>query len=150
VRGESVSPARQTTYAGFAFRNADGKIFQRAYFKSESLSMNWSLISGDVTVPAAAVKAEVHLGYTNSPGTVWFNNPVAVITNPVSVSIAEGAKPWVGDQDIVVRVANRQSTAFQGKISSVVVRKSTSLPVVVAPNTSRDFTLPIHLNGVGA
>ncbi len=149
VRGENVPPNQAATYAGLAFRSSDGKIIQRAYFKSDALTANWSSISGNATAPEAAAKAEVHLGYTNGPGTLWFDDVSAVFTNSVSFSLIEGAKPWSGEQEIVVRVANRQARPFRGTISSTIGKKVKALPVSLESNTSRDMKLPISLAGIG-
>ncbi len=149
VRGEDLPVKEATTYAGFAFRSSDGKVIQRAYFKSAVLTTNWSLISGNATVPALAAKAEVHLGYTNAPGTVWFDDVSAVITNAVSFSLIESAKPWTGGQEIVVRLTNRQTNQFQGSISNVIGRTGKTLPVSLEANATRDVKLPITLPGIG-
>jgi hypothetical protein len=146
VRAENLPPNRLGTHAGVAFRDNDGKVIRRAYFESAALSTNWSLVSGDVTAPAGVKCAEVHLGYTNAPGTVWFDDVSAVITNLLSLSLAEPAKPWAGPQEISVRVANRQTNEFRGSISRVVAKGTrTPLPIVLEPNSSRDVKLPICL-----
>ncbi len=98
VRGEHLPPQAKQAYAGLAYRNAEGKVFDRAYFQSGSLGDGWTLISGVAQAPAGAASAEVHLGYTNAPGTLWFDDVSAVITSPVSFSLVETAKPWPGEQ----------------------------------------------------
>src|ERR1035441_4806904 len=99
VRGENLEPGQTQAHAGMAFRQADGKVFKRAYFSAESVSGTWSLISGVAQAPDGATSAEVHLGYTNTPGILWFDDAVATITSPISFSLADGAKPWPGQQD---------------------------------------------------
>lgn len=150
VRGENLPANRSGTHAGVAFRDKDGKVIRRAYFESGSLTTNWPLISGDATAPAGATVAEVHLGYTNAPGTVWFDDVSAVIANPLSLSLVETAKPWIGSQEVSIRVFNRQATEFNGTISSVIAKRSASLPLSLQPNTGRDLNIPIRLDGVGA
>src|ERR1022692_130743 len=53
VRGENLEPGQTQAHAGLAFRQADGKVFKRAYFPAESVSAAWSVISGVALAPAA-------------------------------------------------------------------------------------------------
>src|SRR5678815_2614902 len=94
VRGENLPANAKSTCAGLAFRNAEGSVFARAYFQPDALGNEWSLAAGTAKAPALAVSAEVHLGYTNAPGVVWFDDVRAVITSPVSLALVEGAQPW--------------------------------------------------------
>jgi hypothetical protein len=150
IRGENLGADQKQAHAGLAFRQADGKVFNRAYFPADSVGGNWSLISGVAEAPDGAPSAEVHLGYTNTPGTLWFDDVVAVITSPVSFSLAEGAKPWPGAQDIALLLTSRQTNRFQGSIQAVVGNQQQTLPVTLEPGASRQFKLPITLYGTGA
>src|ERR1039458_4133081 len=67
ARGENLEPGQTQAHAGLAFRQADGKVFKRAYFATDTVSGTWSLISGAAQAPDGATSAEVHLGYTNTP-----------------------------------------------------------------------------------
>lgn len=150
VRGEPLGPRPQQAYAGMAFRQADGKVVQRNYFTAESVSAAWSLVSGVAQAPDGATSAEVHLGYTNAPGALWFDDVAAVITSPVSFSLIEGAKPWPGPQNIVVQVINRQTHNFQGSISVVVARQKQTLPVTLESKARKEVGITTTLTGVGA
>lgn len=149
VRGENIPTNHASTYAGIAFRDAGGRVVQRSYFKSDALSTNWLLISSNATAPAGTVKGEAQLGYTNAPGTLWFDDVVAVITSPVSFSLIEGPKPWAGEQEIAVRLVNRQTNQFHGTISTSISKQVKALPVSLEPNTSRELKLPVNLTGTG-
>src|ERR1035438_6085780 len=54
VRGENLDPGQTQAHAGLAFRQADGKVFKRAYFSAESVSGTWALISGVALAPDGA------------------------------------------------------------------------------------------------
>jgi hypothetical protein len=149
VRGAKLPANRNTAYAGVVFRQADGKVLERHYFNSGALGGEWSLISGAAQAPAEAFSAEVHLGYTNGPGTLWYDDVSVVITNPISFFLVEGAKPWPGKQEITLRVANRQTTEFRGRISTTVGEAAGSLPVILKAKSSGDFKVPITLEGAG-
>ena len=150
VRGENLEPGQMQAHAGLAFRQADGKVFKRAYFATDSVSGTWSLISGAAQAPDGATSAEVHLGYTNTPGIVWFDDVVATITSPVSFSMADGAKPWPGQQDITLSLTSRHADQFQGSIYAAVGKQKHALPVTLEPGASRQFKVPITLTGAGA
>ena len=92
----------------------------------------------------------MHLGYTNTPATLWFDDVVTVITSPMSFSLVEGAKPWPGKQDITLLATSRQTNQFQGSIRAVVGKQQQTLPVTLEPGASRQVTVPITLPGVGA
>jgi hypothetical protein len=149
LRGENLPASRNTAYAGLVFRQADGRVMERHYFSSGALSGEWSMISGAAQAPMEAATAEVHLGYTNGPGTLCCDDVSAVITNTISFSLLDDAKPWPGTQEITMRVANRQTTEFRGNVSTTISKVATSVPVVVGAKSSRDFKTPITLNGVG-
>ncbi len=150
VRGDNLGPGQKRAHAGLAFRDAEGKVFKRAYFPADSVSGAWSLISGAAQAPDGATSAEVHLNYTNTPAALWFDDIVADITSPVSFSLAEGPKPWPGQQDITFLAANRQTNQFQGSIRAVVGRQKQTLPVALEPGASRRLKMPITLAGAGA
>jgi hypothetical protein len=150
VRGENLGADQKQAYAGLAFRQAEGKVFSRAYLPATAVSGDWSLISGVAEAPDGATSAEVHLGYTNTPGTLWFDDVLAGITSPVSLSLAESAKPWPGNQDITLLATSRQTSSFQGSIRVVVGKQQQTLPVALEPGTSRQFKVPITLTGTGA
>lgn len=150
VRGENLGTDQKQAYAGLAFRQAEGKVFSRAYFTAASVSGAWSLISGVAEAPDGATSAEVHLGYTNTPGTLWFDDVLAGITSPVSLSLAEGAKPWPGTQDITLLATSRRTSPFQGSIRVVVGSQEQTLPMALEPEASRQFKVSITLNGTRA
>ena len=150
VRGENLDSSVKQAHAGLAFRQADGKVFKRDYFATDAGSGGWLLISGTAVAPDSATAAEVHLGYTNTPGIVWFDDVAAVITSPISFSMAAGAKPWPGPQDITLLVKSRQASEFQGSIYSAVGKQKRTLPVSLEPGASREFNVPIALAGAGA
>ena len=149
VRGEGLVASQQHTYAGLAFRHADGRVFKRSYFPANSLGSPWSQISGVAETPDGAASAEVHLGYTNAPAALWFDDVEAVVTTPVSFSLIEGARPWIGAQDITVLVVNRQAGRFQGSIHAVVAKQQKDLPLTLEAGTSRQVKVPVTLTGVG-
>ncbi len=140
----------QTVQAGLAFRDADNKVFKRSFFSTPASAASWSSISGSATAPDGAVSAEVHLGYTNAPAPVWFDDARVVISSPVSFTLVQGAKPWAGSQNILVSVANRQASTFRGTITTVVARRTENLSVSLEPGLTRQFAIPITLNGVSA
>ncbi len=150
VRGENLAPGQKQANAGLAFRDAGGKVFKRAYFTADSMSGTWSLISGAAQAPDTAVSAEVHLGYTNTPSTLWYDDILAVITNPISLSLAESTKPWPGPQELGLLVVSRQGSRFEGSIQTVVGRQQQTVPVTLEPGTSRQIKVPVTLVGVGA
>ena len=90
-------------------------------------------ISGTAEAPDGATSAEVHLGYTNTPGALWFDDVLATITSPISLSLADDAKPWPGQQDITLLATSRQTTQFQGSIHVVVGTQKQTLPLTLAP-----------------
>jgi hypothetical protein len=69
--------------------------------------------------------------------------------NTVSISLVDGAKPWPGAQEITVRVMNRQAGEFRGNLSTQIGKVVKSVPVVLEAKSTRNFTVPITLNGVG-
>jgi len=150
VRGESAQPQGNRAFAGLAYRRPGGNVFKRDYFAVGSASSAWSKISGTAQAPDGAVTAEVHLGYTNTPGALWYDDVSAVITSPVSFSLVEEAKPWTGVQEITLLAVNRQASPFQGSIRAVVGRQQKNLSITLAPGRSRQAKVPITLTGVGA
>ncbi len=140
----------QTVQAGLAFRDADNKVFKRAYFTAPLSGGTWTLISGNATAPEGTASAEIHLGYTNSPAPIWYDDILAVITSPVSFALVEGAKPWTGPQYLTVTVINRDTNQFHGSISALVARRSQSVPVSLDAGFTHQFTIPINLTGVGS
>ncbi len=150
VRGENLPGSAKQSYGGLAYRNADGKVFARAYLGSGTVSSDWSLISGNVQAPGGTVTAEVHLGYTNAPGTLWFDDVSAVITSPVSFSLVEGAKAWPGKQEIVLMALNRQASRFEGSVRAVIGKREQSFPLMLEPGSSKQFKVPAVLASVGS
>jgi hypothetical protein len=150
ARGESLASGQRQSFAGLAFRQADGKVFERAYFPVDLASGAWALISGVAKAPEGAARGEVHLGYTNTPATLWFDDVVAVITSPISFSLMEGAKPWAGQQELSLLLVNRATNPFRGSIAATVDRQSQSVPVSLDPQASQQIKLPITLTGVKA
>jgi hypothetical protein len=150
VRGEGLEPGHEQVRAGLAFRQADGKVFSRAYFSTGAAKGTWSMISGVAQAPDGATTVEAHLNYTNAPGKLWFDDVAVVVTSPVSFALAEAAKPWPGPQDVTLRITNRQTNQFRGSIAAVVGRRTETLPVVLLPRASREVKIPITLTGTGA
>ncbi len=150
VRGENPGSADGQAHAGLAFRRADGTVFHRAYFTADAVSSTWTLISGTTQAPDGATTAEVHLSYNNAPGTLWYDDILAVITSPISLSLVKPAKPWIGPQDISLLLTSRQTGPFQGSIRAVVGKQEQTLPVTLAPATGRQVNIPITLGSVGA
>lgn len=150
LRGEHLAASRGGAYVGLAFRDADGRVFQREYVRAESIAGEWERLVGAAKAGPGAASAEMHLGYANQAGTVWFDDASAVITSPVSLRLVETAKPWPGAQDIKLRVINRQAAEFRGSLQSIIGRKIHSLPITVASRGESVFQLPITLAGVGA
>ena len=150
VRAENLSADQRQAFAGLAFRRPDGGVFKREYAATDALGTGWSRIAGTAVAPEGAASAEIHLGYTNTPATLWFDDVSAGITSPVSFSLSQAAKPWSGQQDIAVLVVNRQTTPFRGNLRANVGRQQQSLPVSVEPGASRQITLPINLTTTGA
>jgi hypothetical protein len=149
VRAEKPESGKEQALAGLAFRRADGTVFKNASFTAQPLGGTWALISGTAEAPQNTASAEVHLGYTNAPDTLWYDDIVAVITSPVSLSLVEPAQPWPGRQDIALLLTSRQTALFQGTIRAVVSRQQQTIPVTLAPGTTRQVEIPITLNGVG-
>jgi hypothetical protein len=149
IRAQNLPTNQPAPTAGLAFRHRDGRVIQRDYFHIEQPGENWSLISGAARAPAEAVSAEVHLGYANGPGTIWYDDVTATITNPVSLALIEGAKSWPGAQEITVKVSNREAKEFRGTVSCVIAKKTFKMPVEIEPHGSRNFNIPVALDGVG-
>jgi hypothetical protein len=149
VRGEYPGSQPRQATAGLAFRQANGNVFQRAYFTVEKVSGAWSLISGTATAAEGATQGEVHLSYTNTPAMLWFDDLVAVITSPLSFSLVGEAKPWPGAQELSLLVVNRATNQFQGTISATVARQIQNLPVSLDAGASKQVKMPIMLPGVG-
>jgi hypothetical protein len=150
VRSEQASPNTAATFAGLAFRHPDGQILERAYARSSAVGQSWVLISGTAKAPEGVSTAEMHLGYTNAPGALWYDDVAAVITSPVSFSLIEGAKPWPGEQEITLRIINRQTNQFRGSIAATMGKQTKSVPVVLAADTRRGSKVPLTFSGVGA
>jgi hypothetical protein len=150
VRGEDLPPGQKQAHAGLAFRDASGKVFNRAYFPTDSVSGAWSLISGTAEAPDGVTSAEVHLGYTNTPGALWFDDVLVTITTPISFLLATDVRPWPGPQDITLLATSRQTTQFQGSIHVVVGTQKQTLPLTLASGASRQLKVPITLTGAGA
>src|SRR6266496_258255 len=83
VRAENLPSQQKPGYVGIAFRAAEGRVFERRYLQPESAGPAWSLVSGMAKAPPTSVSAEIHLGYTNAPGSLWFDDVAASITSPV-------------------------------------------------------------------
>ena len=81
---------------------------------------------------------------------MWFDDVSAAITSPISLSLVEQPQPWLGEQEITVRVINREATPFRGTARVVVGRKTTDVPVTLEQAGNRLVKLPITLTGVGA
>ncbi len=149
VRAEKLPRGAKGGYVGLAFRDATGRVFDRAYFQPDAISGDWTRVSGTVKAPANATSAEVHLGYTNAPGALWFDDVSVVITSPLSLSLADDAQPWPGEQQVTVRVINRQTNPFRGTIRAVADRKTNDVPVQLEPGTSQLIKVRVALTGVG-
>lgn len=149
VRSDKLPAGAMGGYAGLAFRDATGRVFERAYFQPDTVGNEWKLVSGTAKAPAIATHAEVHLGYTNAPASLWFDDVQVAITSPLSFSLVSGAQPWPGDQEVTVRVINRQPDAFRGSVHAVVARKTSHVPVQLAAGESRLVKVPLTLAGVG-
>lgn len=134
---------------GLAFRDAAGRVFEHVYVPAETRRGDWTLISGTATAPAGAVRAEMHLGYANAPGTVWFDDVRVVISNPLSLSLATGAQPWTGPQTVTLRIVSRQTLPFHGVVRAAVSGGTSDVPVTVAPGAERLVDVPIMLGSVG-
>jgi hypothetical protein len=150
VRGANLPAKEKTSYVGMAFRTADGRVFERKYVPAENVTENWVLISGTVAAPVTAVSAEIHLGYSNAPGTLWFDDVSATITSPLSFALVEVPKPWPGEQDLTLLVMNRQAQEFRGSIRATVGKATKTVPVILAPNAKKEMKVPVMLAGVGA
>jgi hypothetical protein len=149
VRGKDLESGAEQIYAGLAFRQANGSVFQRAYDRPDAVNGAWSLISGVAKAPDGATTAEMHLGYTNAPATLWFDDVAAVIMSPLSFALTRDAQPWPGPQDLTLLVVNRATNQFRGTISATVGRRTQTVPVVLASRTNQHVQLPITLTGEG-
>ncbi len=149
VRGKGFSDGQNATYTGLAFRRADGAVFGRAYFRASLVAEKWVLVSGEATAPTDAVSAEMHLGYTNAPGALWFDDAAAAIISPVSLSLIEGAKPWPGEQEILLLVANRMTNDFRGNISASLGKETKAVPVTLRAKETQRVKIPLNFRGVG-
>jgi hypothetical protein len=150
VRAENLPAAQKPGYVGIAFRTSDGRVFERQYVGAEPKGTSWALVNGTAKAPATATSAEIHLGYTNAPCTVWFDDVSASISSPFSLSLVQGAQPWPGQQDLTLLVVNRQISAFAGNIRAVVGKTTKTQVVAIAPKTSQRVKIPITINGTGA
>jgi hypothetical protein len=149
VRGDELPPRAGHTYAGLAFRQSENQVFSHADFRVRLVNGAWTLVSGVAKVPEGATTGEVHLGYTNAPGTLWFDDVTAAITNLISFSMLEGAKPWSGAQELSFLLVNRGTNQFKGTISAILAQQAQSLPVAVSAETNVQVRLPITLEGAG-
>jgi len=149
VRGAELPAGKNTAYAGLVFRTADAKILERRYVASDPLYGDWVRISGTAHAPPETAYAELHLGYTNGPGTIWYDDVSAVITSPLSMSIVDGVKPWPGQQVITVKVTNHLPGKFRGSLLLEIAEKTTATPVELDINESAIVRVQATLNGVG-
>ena len=149
VRAQDLPTNASVVTAGLAFRRRDGTVFHRDYFHLDAPGGNWSRMAGTASAPAEAASAEVHLGYANGPGKIWYDDVVACITNELSLALSKGAQSWPGAQEITVKVSNRQLDAFRGAVVCAITGHDSKVPVIVPPRSSREFNIPIVLNGVG-
>jgi hypothetical protein len=149
ARAEKTAPETARAYAGFAFRNANRQVFEHAYFSTKGVRTGWKLIAGAAKVPEEATTAEVHLGYTNAPGALWYDDVSATVTNLLSFSLLAGAKPWPGPQDLSFLILNRATNQFRGSLSATVGGKTQTVPVLIEAETNSQVKLPIALAGTG-
>jgi hypothetical protein len=149
ARGSNLPAGRNHTYAGMVFRDGDGKIVARRYTASPPLGGDWQPIAGSAEAPLRATFAEMHLGYTNGPGTIWYDDASAGFAGALSLSLSREAKPWSGPQKIAVRAASRMSSEFKGSVAVEIGRETESAPVDLAAKSDGTFEIPITLKGVG-
>ncbi|HET6454833.1 MAG TPA: hypothetical protein VFI02_10545, partial [Armatimonadota bacterium] len=111
VRVQNLRGGKDPVGIALSFRDAGGKVFDRNYvYPAKPLSGMWTSLSGVATVPANAVTGEVFLQFNRASGTAWFDGLSALTVNPVSMTLADSAKPYVGEQTITALVANRSDS----------------------------------------
>ena len=147
MRAENLAPEQSSTYLGLAFRDADGRVFQHAYYPTYAASGDWRLVSGVAVTPEGATMAEVHLGYTNAPGTLWFDDVSAFIANPLSFSLLQGTKPWAGPQEPIFVVVNRATNLFRGQVCINLSGRTNSVVVGAEPGASEQVKVPVIAHG---
>lgn len=150
VRCDAATPRASRSNFGLAFRDSEGRVFSRAYVTAELKPGEWTQLKGSTVAPAGAIRAEMHLGYTAAPGTLWYDDVSAAITNPLSLALVTPAQPWTGPQPVTVRVINRQDTGFKGAVRADIARRpGAPVPVELAAGAEKRVDVPITLSGVG-
>lgn len=149
MRGGAGTARTNAGYVGLAFRDAAGRVFERAYTVPGALDAQWRLVAGGATAPTGAASAELHVGYTNACGPVWCDDASVEITSPISLAVLASPKPWPGRQELPVRVINRQKQEFVGELALRLGKKIETLAVRLAGQTSRNFNLPLNVPGPG-
>jgi hypothetical protein len=148
ARGENLGSVNGA-YAGLAFRAPDGRVTERRYVRPQTVGGGWVLLATNTAAPADVTSAEVHLGYSNRTGALWFDDVSAEITSPLSLSLVEPAKPWVGSQDLLIEATNRRTNAFRGTVRVGIARQTNEVPVSLPPRGAGLVFVPIKLPAVG-
>ncbi len=150
VRAEGLRGGKDPVGIALSFRNADGGVFDRNWvYPTGAPSGKWTLLSGTADVPAGAVTGEIFLQFNRASGTVWFDSVSAVVTNSVSMTLAEAPKPYAGKQTLTAVVANRGGSPFSGSLRLTVDKRASETPITVAAGSESRIPLAIDLEAVG-
>ncbi len=150
VRVENLKGGKDPIGIALSFRDASGKVFDRNFvYPTTPLSGAWTSISGTANVPATAVTGEIFLQFNHASGAAWFDDVSAVVANPVSMTLAETAKPFVGEQTITALLANRADSPLTGSLRLTLGKQVSEAPVSVAAKTESRVPLTINMKAVG-
>jgi len=150
VRAQNLRGGKDPVGIALSFRDAGGKVFDRNFvYPAEPLSGKWIHLTGVADVPANAATGEIFLHFNRASGTVWFDSLSAVIVNPISLALAEAAKPYIGEQTITAVVENRGDSSLAGSLRLTIGKQVSEAPVSVAAKSESRVPFTIDLKSVG-
>ncbi len=151
VRGQDLKGGKDPIGFALSFRDAGGKVFDRNFvYPTARLSGEWIHLSGVADVPANAATGEVFLHFNRASGTVWFDSLSAVTVNQVSLTLAEAAKPFVGEQTITAVLDNRSESPLAGSLRITIGKQVSEIPISAAGKSVSRIPLKINLKSVGS
>jgi len=151
IRAHDLRGGKDPIGIALSFRDAGGKVFDRNFvYPAKPLSGTWTSLSGVAKVPANAVTGEVFLQFNRASGTAWFDSISAVTVNTVSMTLADSAKPYVGEQTITALVANRSDSPLTGSLRLTLDKQVSDVPISVGTKSESRIPLTINLKAVGS
>ena len=151
VRVRNLKGGKDPVGIALSFRDAGGKVFDRNYvYPPKPLSGTWTSLSGTADVPANAATGEIFLQFNRTSGAAWFDSLSAATVNPVSMTLADSAEPYVGEQTITALVANRGHSLLTGSLKLTIGKQVSETPISVAARSESRVPLTINLKAVGS